>query len=198
MTLRRQTIFRRAAVLLTASVLLSVPTPGASDPEAALQPADLAGRWRLDWERSPSMEPFLEAIEVPWPIRQLAGRASVELRIVARDGALVQVVQHAIGREERTLWLDGVVRRERGVLGRDQEARHRWTPQGLVTVSEMTLPSGRIAALRSDLSLTDDGRLLSICRVEVPGRVPVVARRVFRRTDEARVAPNARRRGARP
>ena len=117
MTLLGQAIIRRAAVLLTASVLAGVPTPCASDPEAALQPADLAGRWRLDWERSPSMEPFLEAIEVPWPIRQLAGRASVELRIVARDGALVQVVQHAIGREERTLWLDGVVRRERGVLG---------------------------------------------------------------------------------
>lgn len=178
-------IGRWAVVLLTASFLASAPADADPAPHAALTPSDLVGRWKLDWERSTSMAPFLEAIEVSWPMNRLSGLASIELRIAAHDDALVQIVEHPIGREERTLRLDGVARRERGMLGRSEKARHRWTPQGLITVSEMTLPSGSIAELRSDLSLTDDGRLLSVCRVEVRGRTPVVARRVFHRMDDA-------------
>ena len=70
--------FRSILLLLLFSVFLTTSVAIAADAEAG--PARIDGEWKLDWDRSDSFEPVMEALETPWLMRRLAGIARARTR----------------------------------------------------------------------------------------------------------------------
>ena len=183
--------FRSILTLLLFSAFLANPVAIAAD--AAAGPARLDGVWKLDWDRSDSFEPVMEALETPWLMRRLAGiaRVGVELRAVAAptdcDDCAEKVMvtlNTPISTKEVEVILDGVPRPGEDPRGRATVDRYRWTPEeGLEMIRELELPSGSQARLREIRSLGDDpNTLLSQLTVWVDGSERASIARTFVRT----------------
>ena len=135
------------------SILLGLTLPLAAFSET--EPQALDGRWRLDWDRSESFASALEAMEVGWFMRQLAGVARVDIAIQSLEAEcadcpsrLELTFSSPISNRSEVVFLDGRPRPGKDPQGNDTLDRYRLTDTGGVErVRELELPSGRAARL---------------------------------------------------
>lgn len=150
----------------------------------------LDGRWRLDWDRSESFEPALEAMEVGWFIRRLAGVARVEVGIVGLlrecdtcPERLELTFSSPISDRTDVVLLDDQPRPGKDPQGNDTIDRYRPTKNGGVELVRLrTLPSGRSVRLIETRTPGDaTTSMLSTMVVFVDGEERANIRRVFER-----------------
>jgi hypothetical protein len=181
---------RACGLALSLALLLTTPLPAATDELDG--PARLDGHWQLDWDRSESFEPVMEALEVSWLMRKLAGfaRVRLELRAIAADcegcseSVLVKLSTPLSSAEVRAI-LDGTSRPGKDPRGRDTSDRYTWTPErGLEMIREVELPSGTQARLHESRDLgSEPDTLVSVLEVWIDGAERASVRRTFRRVD---------------
>lgn len=180
----------RRCIVALGLVVATSSLAAATTPEG---PARLDGRWELDWDRSGSFEPAMEALEVSWFLRKLAGVARVGFEMRARpakregptEGILVKQIT-PLSTSEVVVLLDGVARPGKDPTGRDTLDRYTWTSErGLEMIREFDLPSGAKARVREQRRLGDTPETLeSVLTVWTDGVERASVRRVFRRMDD--------------
>ena len=181
--MRTRSARRWVALLL---LLASGVAPATAEPDLDA----MGGRWRLDWERSDPSDALMEALEVGWVLRQLAGVATVELTVKPLERACASCPE----RFEFTVHSPLSDRKSLAIL--DDEARPGVDPQGTPTVDRyrrsqngiertrvLTLPSGKAATLVENRAVVG-ATLQSNLAVSIDGAERTRVKRVF-----TRVAP---------
>ena len=179
---------KRTLTAVLALIALAAP--------AALANAEvntLDGNWKLDWDRSEPFDRVLEALEVGWLMRRLAGVASVEmgLRSMAPtcDACADRVeIRFASPISERTqiVVLDGEQRPGEDPQGNPTVDSYRWNAEvGLEMTRERKLPSGKSARIIDSRRIGDDrDTLLSQLTIWVEGEERASVSRMFKRSAE--------------
>ena len=162
----------------------------------ATQPADvqsLNGRWKLNWELSESADPMMEALEISWFLRKLAGVVSVQVIYAVEPpecegckSRLRITLENPIKKTDRVVLLDGVARPAIDPLGNESLDQFSWDPEhGMQMVRDRSVKSGKSARIVDFRRVGDDLQtLVSNLKVWIDGEERVSVRRVFDRVDE--------------
>ena len=143
----------------------------------------LEGTWELDLQASDSMDEIMRLRGTPWHLRKLADTLSVT-QTISVDGDRVVIKAHSIFKDmTMELKVDGVRRRETGVIEGEILVRHFWGPDGsLVSESSMELVNGQQGTITSTRYVSPDLQTMIVLFIlENPGAQPLRARRIFRR-----------------
>ncbi len=177
---------------LLVPILLLAQFAGAADPSKTDGLDRLNGKWKLDWEQSESFAPAMQALEVPWLVRQMAGLISVQITFAVAPGdcdtcdpSLLIESENPIQNTSRTVVLDGVPRPFIDVLGNDSMDRFRWHPEGgMEMVRERILDSGKAAKIHERRTVDEDlVTMVSTMTVWVDGRERTSVRRILMKVD---------------
>jgi hypothetical protein len=153
----------------------------------------LNGRWKLDWSRSDRFDPVMEALEVPWLLRRLAGVVSVHVTFAIEPpecegcGERLQIVsENPIKNTTRVVVLDGVARPATDPLGNESMDLFHWTDeQGLEMLRERVLKSGKAARIQEHRKVGEDyDTMVSTMTVWIEGEERASVRRVLVRDTE--------------
>jgi hypothetical protein len=185
----------KLAVVLSLVLAIFATNAAALDLAETTSPARLDGEWKLDWDRSDSVEPAMTALETPWLLRKLAGIASVSLELRAEPvpvecdecvQKVIMTMDTPLSTKEIEIILDGKPRPGEDPLGRETLDQYRWTSaEGLEMIRELELPSGSQARIREVRHLGPDREtLLSEMTVWVDGTERASMKRVLARTSD--------------
>ena len=173
--------------LIAALALITFAGPAAlanSDAEA------LDGSWKLDWERSEPFDPVLEALELGWIMRRLAGVASVEMGLRSLAPACDTCAERVeisfvspISERTEVVTLDGEQRPGEDPQGNPTIDSYRWDGEAALEMTrERKLPSGKRARIVDSRRMGDDAdTLLSQLTIWVEGEQRASVHRVFER-----------------
>ena len=148
----------------------------------------LNGRWKLDWNRSDPFEPVMDALEVPWLLRRLAGAVSVHVNFQVEEpecegcGERLRIVsENPIKNTSRIVVLDGKPRPTVDPLGNESMELFRWNPEhGLEMKRERVLKSGKQARIQEQRSVGEDlDTMMLTMTVWVDGEERASVRRVL-------------------
>ena len=148
----------------------------------------LNGRWKLDWSRSDSFAPVMDALEVPWLLKRLAGIISVQMIIEVEypecegcSARLRIVSENPIKNTTRVVVLDGVARPAVDPLGNESLDRFVWHPEyGLEMHRERVLKSGKQARIHERRKVGEDiDTMVSTLTVWVDGEERASVRRIL-------------------
>jgi hypothetical protein len=157
---------------------------------AVAESQNLDGNWQLDWDQSEPFAPALEAMEVGWLMRRLAGVARVDIGIQSLEPEcdvcperLEISFSSPISTRSEVVQLDHVPRPGKDPQGNPTIDRYKRTDGGGVEmVRELVLPSGKKARLIEAREIgTEPDSLISVLTVFVDGDQRAKIRRVFNR-----------------
>ena len=152
----------------------------------------LNGSWKLDWNQSDSFKPAMQALEVPWVVRQMAGIVSVQLTIEVTpaecetcEPSLHIRTTNPIKDTERIVVLDGIPRPFTDVMGNGSMDQFSWDPElGMEMVRERVLDSGKAAKIRERRTVSDDlSTMISTMTVWIEGEERASLRRILLKVD---------------
>jgi hypothetical protein len=171
-------------------VISAVPAEEVAAFDPTLDLDRLNGRWTIDWKASDSFEPVMDALEVPWLLRRLAGVVKAYITITVESppcdtcNPSLRIEQESPVRDSsRVVRLDGVARPSKDPLGNETVDRFDWTPEtGMELIRVRTLGSGRTARILERRVVEDDLRtMVSTMTVWVDDVERAQVRRVLRK-----------------
>ncbi len=171
-------------------VISAVPSGEVAVLDPALDLDRLNGRWTIDWKASDSFEPVMDALEVPWLLRRLAGVVKAYITITVEPppcdtcNPSLRIEQESPVRDSsRVVRLDGVARPSKDPLGNETVDRFNWNPEtGMELIRVRTLGSGRTARILERRLVEDDLRtMVSTMTVWVDDVERARVRRILRK-----------------
>ncbi len=184
---------RRSRWLLVTEVVLCILVAWIAQAGQSTDLDRLNGRWKIAWDRSDSLEPAMEALEVPWLVRRLAGVVSAHVTFVVEypecegcEPRLRIVQENPLKSTTRVVALDGEPHSFEDALGNDCLDRFTWDPEhGMEMTREHELRSGSSAQIREQRSVEDDLQtMVSNMTVWVDGEQRASIRRVLLKVAE--------------
>jgi hypothetical protein len=176
-------------LMLVVLVATSILSPASSE---AVVLNDLNGRWKLDWDRSESLEPAMKALEVSWLLRKMAGVISIYVTLAVEppscedcDPSLQIKSENPIKNTERVVVLDGVARPFTDPIGNQSMDQFTWhAERGMEMVRNRMLKSGKAARIHERRTVNEDLTMMeSIMTVWVDGEQRATVKRILVKVD---------------
>jgi hypothetical protein len=176
--------------------LLTCLLVGADGVALASSPGELSqlnGRWKLDWEKSESMDPAMALLEVPWLVKKMSGVVTIHATFEVTPStcescaANLRILnENPIKNTTRRVILDGEPVAHTDPLGNDSMDSFIWSEAtGLKMVRERVLKSGKKAKIIDVRFVEDDlASMVSVMTVFIDGEERANVRRVLTRVDD--------------
>lgn len=173
---------RRVAILLACTLpFVSVQAAGAEDAGPPPDQSAWVGTWQLDKAASDDSAPMLDAMDVPWYVRPLAGAFTPEFQVTQEGPGFAWASQTPLGSRTQHFRADHAPYDGTDLLDRSFEQSSWWQPDGhLVVDRETTLPDGKKVDVRSEWVLAGD-QLTNQMKVRPESGKPFELERVFKR-----------------
>ena len=180
-------------LILILSICLLVGADGVALASSPGELSRLNGRWKLDWDRSESIDPAMDLLEVPWMVKKMSGIVTIHATFEVTPPTCETCApnlridqENTIKNSTRRVILDGEPVAHTDPLGNNSMDSFIWSEEtGLKMVRERVLKSGKKAKIIDVRFVEDDlASMVSVMTVFIDGEERAKVRRVLTRVDD--------------